>query len=230
MALEALYGQIVPMETNSSERPPSRRRLRDDGASASVSKDDALTGERKLIAIHDAQLRQLIAVVEDAWKVPASASVASCAMQALAGWKKVDPGRGKKHENGAAHVAVATGFLMGLFAKLPEASVLKMDEQQHKVLAKDFEEFKGNMNAVVAAGALAGQVTSAIAKPTKKDPHVTLLKVMWTFHALPRKYSYLIDVLMKAQGADKLDGPQPKGVLVRELEATLPGRARSGGA
>ena len=117
MALNDMFKQLVPAVGMDLERPASRRRLRDGSASngdQSAQKTDK--AHLKLTLVHDAQLRQLFSVVEDAWKISSKSTVAQTTMAALNGWHAADPGRGKEHPNGAPSAAVAIGFLQGLLA------------------------------------------------------------------------------------------------------------------
>ena len=117
MALNDMFKQLVPAVGMDLERPASRRRLRDGSAShgdQSAQKADQAHLKRTLV--HDAQLRQLFSVVEDAWKISSKSTVAQTTMAALNGWHAADPGRGKEHPNGAPSAAVAIGFLQGLLA------------------------------------------------------------------------------------------------------------------
>ena len=112
MALNDMFKQLVPAVGMDLERPASRRRLRDGSVSngdQSAQKTDK--AHLKLSLVHDAQLRQLFAVVENAWKISSNSTVAQTTMAALNGWHAADPGRGKEHPNGAPSTAVAIGCL-----------------------------------------------------------------------------------------------------------------------
>ena len=179
MALNDMYKQFFSAVGMDLERPASRRRLRDGSASngdQSAQKTDK--AHLKLTLVRDAQLRQLFAVVEGAWKISSKSTVAQTMMAALNGWHAADPGRGKEHPNGAPSTAVAIGFLQGLLATMPDVQKFQGNESQQQMFKSQFLQLQAEMNILTrspnAKNRMAEQVAFAMAKSTKKDKEMIL--------------------------------------------------------
>ena len=201
MALNDMYKQFFSAVGMDLERPASRRRLRDGSASngdQSAQKTDK--AHLKLTLVRDAQLRQLFAVVEGAWKISSKSTVAQTMMAALNGWHAADPGRGKEHPNGAPSTAVAIGFLQGLLATMPDVQKFQGNESQQQMFKSQFLQLQAEMNILTrspnAKNRMAEQVALAMAKPTKKDKEMILIKIGWTLAAIPRNFASVIGDLM----------------------------------
>ena len=223
-------GAVNTVKTKNN--PAAKKRgLENGGTAVAQDASHSVDVQKKLLVIHDAKLRTICAALEDVWKIPRSDCVASSCLSAFESWKSVCPARGKQHPVGSPQVSVALGFLRGILQSFPLQLSLE-DAPKAEIWQKTFVEFKAVTDELVSGArghkALEDHVAAATAKPTKKDTNQVIIKVCWTFHGAPRRYHDLIDVLMRAHGAEKLGGVAPKGYLVRELEGS--GQARLGGA
>lgn len=175
--MEGLFASIAPQSVEGSGtqlQPPNRRRRREHERMSVVARDFAetdLNAERKLLAVHDAALRQIMGCLEYVWKLPTSSIVVQMATQALQGGQNAKPQKGQKHDKGAAHIAVAVGILRGLLTQYPDMENLSADPGQQKAFAEEFAQFKQRINALVTGQrsllAMQGQVTKAVVKTTK---------------------------------------------------------------
>ena len=87
-----------------------------------------------------------------------------------------------------------------LLATMPDVQKFQGNESQQQMYKSQFPQLKAEMNILTsspnAKNRMAEQVASAMAKRTKKDKEMILIKIGWTLAVIPRNFASVIGELM----------------------------------